>query len=273
MGHGSKHNPYQVFHSTYPQLRKNLHLILVGPEEPGNIGAVLRVRANMGIQGRLVIIGDKTCLGVDTERFAKHAKEQIAQIEFFPTLSTALETWGNVPKLSLAASARIGSSDRPHPLWVREGVERAVQKLVSSDILDLVFVFGRESSGLTNDEVSLCDWVVTIPSSPEYRSLNLAQAVMIFCYEVNVLFTQKWESLDTARISQKQRLVNHIVQLAETVGFIHDGDPHKMRPRLEQILDHLPNHIRDVRTIHGFLDQAIRSIKRGSPDFKGRFRE
>jgi tRNA C32,U32 (ribose-2'-O)-methylase TrmJ len=83
----------------------------------------------------------------------------------------------------------------------------------------------------------------------------------------------RWQPFVSVKPSQKGRLISHLVEVAEQVGFILPDDPHKMRPRLEQILlGVLPNHIEDVKTLHGLLDQIARSVKKGGPDFKGRFR-
>lgn len=201
---------------------------------------------------------------------AKHAKPRLDNALFFPSLKDALTDMPNT--LKLAATARAGSPNRPHPLLVSTAVERAFSKLEQGEVSDIAFVFGPESDGLANEEVDLCDWVVTIPSSDEYRSLNLAQAVLIFSHEWNRLLTQPAEDRASTGRSQRDRLIAHVVGLAEQVGFVLPGDPYKMRPRLEEILSQLPPYLKDVNTLHGLLDQAIRSVRAGEPDFKGRYR-
>jgi tRNA/rRNA methyltransferase len=246
-------------------------LVLVRPEQGRNVGAAARAAANMGIQGSFRIVGTPEILDEESHRVAKHARGRFEEIQYFPTLEAALSDFDE-SALKLAATARIGSSSRPHPLRVRSGVERAVQKLRSDEIRDLVFVFGPESDGLANEDVDQCDWVVTSPSCPEYRSLNLAQAILVFCYEANLNLMAEWEPLQKPRPSQKQKLVTHILRCAEAVGFVLPGDPFKMRPRLEEILSPLPNHIEGIKTLHGLLDQIIRSVEKGRPDIKGRFK-
>ena len=81
-----------------------------------------------------------------------------------------------------------------------------------------------------------------------------------------------WPKHEGRRISQKDRLAEHLIRLAEAVGFVLPGDPKKMRPRLEEIFSHLPNHIKDVKTLHGLIDQTIRSVHKGEADFKGIYR-
>lgn len=263
-------NPYKVFHSSCELPREKIHVILVRPEYGGNIGSAARAIANMGICGSLRIVGKPEALDAQAWRMAKHAKNRLENALFFSTLREAIPA---VEKpLLLAATARVGSANRPHPVRVNTAIERALGKLQQKEVTDIVFVFGPEADGLSNEEIEVCDWVVTIPSSDEYRSLNLAQAVLLFSYEVNRQLTEEWPAFQSEGRSQRDRLIAHIVGLAETVGFILPGDPYKMRPRLEEILSQLPPHFKDVNTLHGLLDQAIRSVKAGQPDIKGRYK-
>lgn len=267
-------NGYKVFHSGAPEIRKQVDVVLVRPENSGNVGSICRAMANMGIKGALHLIDPQCELDNKSQALAKHARDRLATALRWPSLDALcaqLHKPDQPPPLFLASTARIGSSSRPHPLTVREATSRALGKMATGEAQRLVLVFGPEGDGLRNEEVDLCSWVVTIPSSEEYRSLNLAQAVLIFCYEINLLLTEEWSRFESVKPSQKEKLVLHFIRLAEVVGFILPGDPFKMRPRLEQILSHLPPHIPEAATLHGLLDQAIRSVKKGSPDFKGRF--
>lgn len=265
---------HEVFHRNVKNLRKKIHLVLVRPELSRNVGASSRACANMGINGNFCIVGTPNIVDQDCRNVAKHSAERLNQICFFDSLEQALIHCraGSSSPLSLAATARSGSPHRPHPFSAREGVERATAKLFNGEVDSLTLVFGPEGDGLSNHEVDLCDWVVTIASEPEYRSLNLAQAVMVFAYEVNVAFTAAPVGESSGRPNQKIRLIQHLMQIAEEVGFLLPNDPFKMRPRLEEIFSQLPNHIQGIRTLHGLLDQVRRSVQRGSPDYKGRYK-
>jgi tRNA/rRNA methyltransferase len=266
-------NPDKVFHSLSGNMRDRLHVVLVRPELGANVGSVCRAMANTGIKGRLRIVGAPRVIDKHSYSLAKHARDYLDSALHFADLRSALHEGLGEKRLSIASTARVGSAARPHPVPVREAAERATTKQLSQEVDDIVLVFGPEGDGLTNEDVQECDWVATIPASDEYRSLNLAQAVLIFCYEVNLALVDRWQPFVSVKPSQKGRLISHLVEVAEQVGFILPDDPHKMRPRLEQILlGVLPNHIEDVKTLHGLLDQIARSVKKGGPDFKGRFR-
>lgn len=264
-------NPYQVFHSSHQELRRHLHIVIVRPENGGNLGSAARALENMGICGEFSVVGSPEIVNAECRKFAKHAYDRIEKICFFTSLKEALETV-EPGALKMAATARVGSPHRPHPLRVREAMEKAIGKLKDEEIPGLQIVFGPESDGLTNEEIELCDWVVTIPSSSEYRSLNLAQAILIFCYEVQLNLMESVRKFENANAAQRKRLVTHLLQLAEEVGFILPGDPFKMRPRLEGIFSRLPRHIPEAKTLHGLLDQISRSLRKGETDFKGRYR-
>jgi tRNA/rRNA methyltransferase len=230
----------------------------------------------MGIEGELCIVSSPQIITEESYKLAKHAKDRLEKVLHFTSLEECLARQKELselkPILSLAATARIGSAKRPHPTRVREALQRAIPKLALNQIERLVLVFGAESSGLTNEEIAICDWVVTVPSLQQYRSLNLAQSVLIFCYEANMAMLEDWEKLETPKPSSKEKLIQHMLQVAEDVGFILPGDPFKMRPRLEEIFLRLPSHIKEMKTLHGLLDQVRRSVTKGAADIKGRYR-
>ena len=269
-------NPYKTFETSCGASQDKIAVVLVNPEQAGNIGATARAMANMGIAGPLVIIGKPELITGEAEKFAKHAKPKLEQALFFNDLvayfASLAQTIPQSQRLSIAATARIGSAKRPHPTRVRPAMVRAMNKLKYSDIQWLSLVFGPEASGLTNADLALCDWVVTIPSLNQYRSLNLAQSVLIFCYEANMAMLEEWEDRQVTKPTSRGKLVQHLLQVAEEVGFILPNDPFKMRPKLEEIFSGLPNHIKDIKTLHGLLDQVRRSIRKGEPDFKGRYK-
>src|SRR5688500_1906743 len=101
-------NPYKVFHSACGQLRKNIHIVLVRPEQGANVGAAARAIANMGMEGSLRIVGEPTIIDSSCLKLAKHAKNRIDGILFFSTLEEALSC-PDRKTLSIAATARIGS--------------------------------------------------------------------------------------------------------------------------------------------------------------------
>ena len=151
-----------------------VHLVLVRPRRPENIGAVARVIGNTGLGGlRLVEPGDWRT--VEAFRMAWQAEDVLEQALVFPTLAEAVGGCRLVAGLSGRGREAI------RHLTPRE-LAREVATIEPDG--EVCVVFGNESSGLTLEERSLCQRQVRIPTSRRQPSLNLAQAVMIAAYEI-----------------------------------------------------------------------------------------
>jgi TrmH family RNA methyltransferase len=153
----------------------NLVVVLVGPENPGNVGFVTRALANFGIQ-ELRIVGEDCRQDQFAQMFSVHAHKILDNASIYDDLGSALSDID----LAWAATARAG---RNH------SVTRALvplDELPDPNALEgsIALVFGRESTGLFNDEMELCDLAFTIPASKEYPSLNLSHAVSIVLYHL-----------------------------------------------------------------------------------------
>lgn len=266
-------NPYKSFHSACEELRSRIHVVLVRPEYGGNIGSTARALENMGLLGSFRIVAKKEEMEwSEIRKMAKHAYPRACEALFFTSLREAIQVEATQKALVLGSSARVGSAGRPHPLKVRPAMEKAIRKLKLGEITDLFLVFGPESDGLSNEDIDLCDWLVTIPSHIRYRSLNLSQSVLVFAHETNENFQEPWGQFQSDKPTQKEKIVEHLLKLSEDCGFILPGDPFKMRPRLEEIFGQLPPHIPEAPTLHGLIDQLRRSLKKGEPDIKGRYK-
>lgn len=239
-------------------LRSRIRVVLVRPERPVNVGSAARATANMALGG-LVIVGDPSILRDEAFHAAKHARDTLLSARFVPSLAEALAppvTW------SLATSARIGTPHRPHPTPVRTALETVVDRL-AREPGELALVFGPEGDGLTNDEVACCAELVTVPTPSPYPTLNLAQAVMVLAWEANMACLAREESDDPARADEttRARMISAWVDLAEQVGFVHPGDPRKMRPRLTALFSALSHRPSDVRTLFGLVEQVRRHLR------------
>lgn len=149
----------------------NICIVLVEPQHPGNVGMVCRAMKNMGLT-RLRVVKGCRIDHPDAVKFAVSAKELIGTAEHYETLADALAD----TEISVATTRRHGKY-RQEILTAGEAAEQLLPQLASKRA---AVVFGREDSGLTTEEVSLCRWNATIPTGDEYGSLNLAQAVLIF---------------------------------------------------------------------------------------------
>ena len=153
----------------------NLVVVLVGPENPGNVGFVTRTLANFGVQ-ELRLVGEDHRQDQFAQMFSVHAHKILDNAGIFEDLGSALDGID----LAWAATARAG---RNH------SVTRALvplAELPDPNSLDgrIALVFGRESTGLFNDEMELCDLAFAVPASKDYPSLNLSHAVSVVLYHL-----------------------------------------------------------------------------------------
>ncbi|MBS3128267.1 RNA methyltransferase [Candidatus Woesearchaeota archaeon] len=150
-----------------------ISLILVEPEGPENIGAVARVMKNFDVTELILVKPKCNHLSLEARKRAMKAHSVLEKAKIVKA----------IPKMhTLIATTAKGGNDfnvSRAPLSPEQLVE-----IIAHKKINLGIVFGRESSGLTNEEIQQCDFCVTIPSSEKYQALNLSHAVSIVLYEI-----------------------------------------------------------------------------------------
>jgi len=158
---------------------KHIRIVLVEPQSSGNIGSVCRAMMNMGITDLAIINPHDRHDWEEARRLSCHANKLLEARKVFQTLEEAIADCTVVA----GTSARTGMH-RDHA-----GLPREIAPLIldSAAHHPTALVFGREDTGLTNEELALCTHIINIPSSEIYQSLNLSHAVMVCCYELFLL--------------------------------------------------------------------------------------
>lgn len=152
-----------------------IKIVLVHPIKGGNIGAVCRVMKNMGLK-ELVLVSPAQFDLREAKMMACHSEDILSAAKYCASLEEAVHDCS----LILGTSAREGFY-RQDALSPRELASKITQ-LPSS--VKVALVFGSEDSGLTNEQLAVCNEVVRIPTAPEHSSLNLSHAVLLCCYEL-----------------------------------------------------------------------------------------
>jgi len=187
----------------------DVRVVLVEPEHEGNIGSVARLAKNFGVE-ELWIVNPKTELGVESRVYAVHAKELIENAVVVKNLKEAFRGVNFIIGTTAIAAKRTTNVLRM-PVTPEELGEKAAS--VKGKIAVLL---GRESKGLSNRELDRCDVIVTIPTSPVYRTLNVASAAAIILYE---LWKAKLQSprgyFEEAGQDERMRLVRFFDRLSE----------------------------------------------------------
>ncbi len=227
----------------------NISIVLVEPQHPGNVGMVCRAMKNMGIT-RLRIVKGCPIDHPDAAKFAVSAKDLLATAQRYGSLADALAD----TEISIATTRRHGKY-RQEVLTAGEAATRLLPQL---DTHKAALVFGREDSGLTTEEVSLCRWNATIPTSDEYGSLNLSQAVLLFCFELfsrSGSFALEQELRPLAPSGALESCFGQLEDLLMKIGFLNPQNPAHIMMSLRRILFRAEMDAREVTILRGMLTQ------------------
>ncbi len=237
--------------------KERISIILVEPQSPGNVGMVCRAMKNMGLSNLRLVKG---CGKSHPEafKFAVSARDLLEKAQLFDSLEDALADH----EITVATTRR-------HGKYRREIFSpRQVAGKVLSDIgaNRAALVFGREDNGLTTDELAICRWHATIPTSGEYGSLNLAQAVLIFCYE---LFQGLGEEVPeeprpVATVTEMESLYRHMEKTLLGIGFLNPENPAHLMRSLRRIFARSAPDSREVAILRGMMSQIDWAANNGS---------
>lgn len=163
---------------------KNIRIILVATTHPGNIGASCRAMKTMGIENLYLVNPNLDGFDIHSKtpkhafEMASGADDLLINAKITHDLNSALKG----AKLIFATSAR--PRDISLPGFMPKDFANFVE--AHDDKTTVAIIFGREHSGLTNEELLHAQYHINIPSNPEFSSLNLSQAVQIICYELRM---------------------------------------------------------------------------------------
>ena len=232
-------------------MKVNLHhitIILVRPQLSENIGAVARAMNNMGLS-RLVLVDPKNC---DLSRVLKPATgtsvDIIQEMDVYEDLKKALGPFQYV----VGTTARIGSH-RPAMTQPR----RLAQDLISTSENNMIAIlFGPEDCGLSNEQLRYCHTIATIPTA-DFSSLNLAQAVMIVCYEIFLagLETKPRSVQSLANKFELEGMYERLGDVLLKIGFINPQNPEHWMLSVRRFLSRIPLRAGEVKLIRGICRQ------------------
>jgi TrmH family RNA methyltransferase len=229
--------------------------VLCRPSHPGNIGAAARAMKPMGLSD-LRLVAPERFPAKEAEWMATNAGDVLAAAKIHATLEGAIE--------DCAAAFALSARPREWSPQVLDLRSAAAQALEMRD--PVAFVFGHESAGLTNEEMFACQYLVHIPASPLFSSLNLAQAVQVVAYE---LFMGGTPSIAGARseklatVADREGLYRHLEEAAVASGFHVPGSRSKLPERLRRLFSRVPALEREeVNIVRGLLKALLEKQKR-----------
>jgi len=264
-------------------LLSNVRIVLVNTSDCRNIGSAARAMKTMGLS-QLVLVDPIEMPNGQAQALAAGATDVLAAAKVVSTLEEAINDCG----LVVGTSAR--SRTLPWPMLEPRGCgEKLIEE---ANNFPVALVFGRESSGLTNDELQLCHFHVQIPANPEYSSLNLAMAVQTLSYEVRTSYlialdnkekSKKQESSTNTRdqvettanveiktdtqdeaypvIEETERLYQHFEEALKATGFIVPSHPGLVMTKLRRLLNRARPDTKEVKMLRGMLASVERAAK------------
>ncbi len=238
----------------------NVRIVLVEPEHPGNIGSTARAMFTLGLSDLFVV--NPVCDPQAEEAYwlAHSAADVVKNVRVVSRLEEALAD----TVFSVGTTRRVRRVG--YPTFTPE--EAVTQIHGREGGAPVAIVFGRESSGLTNPELALCSIQSTIPTATENHSLNLAQAVLIYCY---LLFQA---SLEPACREHHWKLATHIElerfygHLLQTLTRLRTKPATTMEnylARFRRVISRIPLETRDVNLLHKLLAKVDDATSQGEP--------
>ncbi|WP_368501382.1 RNA methyltransferase [Oceanobacter sp. 5_MG-2023] len=246
----------------YPLLDA-IDIVMVNTTHSGNIGAAARAMKNMGL-GQLILVDPIATVNDEALARSSRAEDILQRVRIVPTLEEAIAD----ASLVVGTSAR--SRHIPWPLMTpRQAAESVCQ--VTGTGARAALVFGRESRGLTNEELHLCHAHVHIPTVESFSSLNVAQAVQVLCYEMRLaaiaaadnhadntaaVMGQRWGvEWDHPPATHKELngMMLHLEQTLVDIGFLDPNTPKQLMTRLRRLYQRAEPDKMEINMVRGML--------------------
>jgi tRNA/rRNA methyltransferase len=249
----------------------NISVVLHRPRYPENIGAAARAIRNMGIR-QLVLVDPQNCDMDRVLKMATHAATDVVEeMAVYTDIKDALSPYNYV----VGTTARLGGQRQM--VYTPSALARKLIPISKENRIALVF--GPEDRGLTNEDIRYCHMLVNIPTA-DFSSLNLAQAVMVMCYEVFIASLEDRPAGFTPRLAARHELDGMYEQLREIlvrISYINPENPDYWMNYLRHFFTRLELRAKEVSIIRGICRQinwygkkcyedGLRERENSSPD-------
>ena len=230
--------------------------ILVDTSHRGNVGATARAMKVMGFS-ELVLVRPRfpdVLVHEDTVAMASGAADILVRAKVVDTLEEALE--GVTFAIGTAMTPR---DFGPRTITPREGLAELARGEPAHKV---GFVFGCERYGMSNEDVYRCHAVISIPTNPDYGSLNLSQAVQVLAYEWRMAqggfaVATRTADPDLADGRAVQGALTHWEQALTALGFLDPAAPKKLMPRLNQLFNRAQLRTEEIHILRGIAKTML----------------
>jgi TrmH family RNA methyltransferase len=250
-----------------PCLRR-CRVVLVRPSIAANIGATARVMRNMGLDQLVLVAPEADINDRNARQLSTHGEDILENARIVPTIGDALTDC----KLVLATSARTGGPYRRQSVGAPDTLmSRALASLHEGPV---ALVFGPESTGLTNEEVTLAHFLIHIPANPDYQALNLAQAVAICLYELRTAALRADPTpprvAPGSTWAEQERMFNQLREGLEGIHFLYGDNADTLMHALRHLIGRAQPTRMEIDVLTGLARQlrwaAARLTHAGKPN-------
>jgi len=238
---------------------RRVRVVLVRPEHPGNIGAAARAMKNMGFSALHLVAPRCGHFTPEALAMAYGARDVLdgARVHTAPAEAVADARW--VVGLSMPRPGRSA------PERLAEAAPGIVRHARAHDV---ALVFGSEISGLSNDDLAACHQIVAIPTDPAQPSLNLAQAVLLACYELaraEPLPAGSDPAPPLAAAAELDGLHRHLADTLRAIDFLRPPHDRHLLRDLRAMIARARLDPREVRILRGILRQTLWALQHAEP--------
>lgn len=239
----------------------SVRIVLVGTTHPGNIGAVARAMKNMGFRD-LALVSPRYFPHEEATARASGAEDVLDGAVVVETLAEALADC----HFAAGASARSRAIEWP-TLEPRACAARLIEESGKGKV---AVVMGPEKSGLSNEHLDRCQALLTIPTNPDFSSLNIAMAVQVITYELR-LATRDAEPLQApdippATAEEMEYFYRHLEAVITRTGFLDPDNPRTLMRRLRRLFNKSEPDQNEINILRGILTSVERVAPGGSEE-------
>lgn len=236
--------------TTDPRLER-VRIVLVEPSHPGNIGGAARALKTMGLAD-LGVVNPLRFPDPQAQWRAAGAQDVLEAVTVYDSVEAAVADCNWV----------VGTSTRSRRIpWPVKSAEEVAAAALALPLEHRVAVlFGRETNGLTNDELMRCHCHLQIPANPAYPSLNLAMAVQVVCYELykqasgSAAPAPGWDQ-PPASMAQFEGFIAHLERVLVNSGFLDPENPGQTMTRLRRLFIRVGMDEKEVQMLRGILKE------------------
>ncbi len=234
----------------------NVNIILVKTSHPGNIGSTARAMKVMGLKN-LVLVGPKKFPSVEAYSLAVGCKDILKNAKITTKISDALQF----------SQINIGFTSRKRKANLSTlSMDDCIDLIIKNQTKKISVLFGNEQSGLSNDELLMCDHLVLIPTFKEYKSLNLSAAVQIFSYELFKRSFSKVERSDNkdklATTKEKNFFFNQFLNLLTNTKFITEKNTKSLTKKIHILFNKAKLDSDEINILLGIISSINKKIKK-----------